>query len=204
MHGRRVISSNGAFPLLLLALAAIAGCHSHGSCAGPCNDITPGAIPQPCGTYACEWINAETARAKQDYFVIFQYEWSAEPTKLSPFGQEHLARLAQQIDRVPFPIVVEPSSDEAVNAARQAEIVSTLEEYNVSIGPDRVVLGQSEAEGLYGQEAPGIAETMLYSRGGGRGVGTGYGGTQPGTFGASQGGFYGTTQTPIGIGIGGY
>jgi hypothetical protein len=209
MCGSRVISSNGAFLLVLLA-AAIAGCHSPAHNCGPCNDIPPGAIPQPCGTYACQWINSEMARAEQDYFVIFQYEWAADPTKLSPFGQKHVAQLARRIDRVTFPIVIESSPDESVNLARQAAVLDALAKSQVMINPERVIVGQSEAEGLYGEEAPGIAEAMLASRGGGRGVGAGFSGTQSGTFGSSQGGF-GTAQTTasgslgsVGIGPGGY
>lgn len=214
MHGPRISALTGACAALLLAMAAIAGCHSDGDCVAPCNDIPPGAIPQPSGTYACQWIHAEMARAEQDYFVIYNYEWSADPVKLSPFGEEHVGRLAQRIDRTPYPIVIEPSPDDRVNAARQAEIVAALAKRQVAIGPDRVVLGRSEAEGLYGEEAPGIAATMLSSGSGGRGVGAGFSGTQSGTFGPSQGGIFGTTQMPvpagsapgggIGIGIGGY
>ena len=69
-------------------VAAVSGCHT-------CNDIAPGAIPQPNGTYACQWVHAEKARADQDKFVIYQYEWSADATKLTPSGQEHVAQIAQ-------------------------------------------------------------------------------------------------------------
>ena len=67
-----------------------------------CDDIPPGAIPQPNGTYACQWIHAETARADQDNFVIYQYEWSADGTKLTPFGQEHVARIAKGCRKCPI------------------------------------------------------------------------------------------------------
>ena len=69
-------------------MPVLSGCHT-------CNDITPGAIPQPNGTYACQWIHAEKARAAQDKFVIYQYEWSADVTKLTPSGQGHVAQIAQ-------------------------------------------------------------------------------------------------------------
>ena len=74
--------------------AAVPGCHNGEQCRS-CNDITPGAIPQPNGTYDCQWIHAEMARADQDKFVIYQYEWSADGTKLTPSGQEHVAQIAQ-------------------------------------------------------------------------------------------------------------
>ena len=82
---------NGALWLILLALAAHAGCHN-GPGPGSCNDITPGAIPQPNGTYTCQWIHEEAARANQDNFVIYEYEWDADGMKLTTFGQQHVAR----------------------------------------------------------------------------------------------------------------
>ena len=36
------------------------------------------------------------------------------------------------------------------------------------VTPDRVVLGRSEAEGLYGQEAPGVARSMFSTQTGGQ------------------------------------
>ena len=131
---------------------AVAGCCQNGQ--GPCNDITPGAIPQPNGTYLCQWNHAETARADQDNFVIYQYEWSADGTKLTPFGQEHLARIAQGLPQVCFPVVIEPASDQRLNETRRLAVLEALANCHVQIVPDRVVLGRSEAEGLYGQEAP--------------------------------------------------
>ncbi len=154
---------------LVLLTVAVAGCCQNGQ--GPCNDITPGAIPQPNGTYLCQWNHAETARADRDNFVIYQYEWSADATKLTPFGQEHLARIAQGLPQVCFPVVIEPTSDQRLNETRRLAVLEALANCHVQIVPDRVVLGRSEAEGLYGQEAPGIAAGMLSNQGGGGGAG---------------------------------
>ena len=163
----------GASWLMLLAVAA-SGCCEDGH--KSCGDMVPGAIPQPAGTYACQWIHAEAARADQDKFVIYQYEWSADGTKLTPFGQEHLTRIAQGLPQVCFPVVIEPSSDPHVNDSRRAAVLESLANSHVQIMPDRVVLGRSEAEGLYGQEAPGVSARMLSSRGGGQGAGATGGG----------------------------
>ncbi len=186
--------------LVLLTLAASGCCHNEHK---PCNDITPGAIPQPSGTYACQWIHAESARAEQDKFVIYQYEWSADGTKLTPFGQEHLARIAQGLCQAPFPVVIEPSSDEAVNVSRRVAVVEALASCPVPISPERVVMGRSEAEGLYGDEAPGAARRMLSSNsssGGGAGA-MGAGGTSATLGGTSMSGGAGSG---LGIGVGVY
>ena len=41
------------------------------------------------------------------------------------------------------------------------------------VTPDRVILERPEAEGLYGQEAPGIARGMFSTQTGGQGAGGG-------------------------------
>ena len=82
-----------------------AGCCQDGQ--KPCNDITPGAIPQPNGTYACQWIHGADGPRRSRQLVIYQYEWSAdatqaEATKLTPFGQEHLAGSRWGCVKCPF------------------------------------------------------------------------------------------------------
>ena len=143
--------------------AVVSGCHN-GS--GSCNDITPGAIPQPNGTYLCQWNHAQTGRADRDNFVIYQYEWSADGTKLTTFGQEHLARIAQGLPQVGFPVVIEPASDPHLNESRRLAVLEALANCHVPIVPDRVIFGRPEAEGLYGQEAPAVAGGMLGGQGG--------------------------------------
>jgi hypothetical protein len=183
--------------LVLLAVAAIPGCHNGQQCRS-CNDIPPGAIPQPNGTYACQWIHAEMARAAQDNFVIYQYEWSHDGTKLTSTGQDHVACIAKRLQQAPFPVVIEPSPDEHVNAARKAAVLESLANCGAQTDAGRVIVGRPEAEGLYGQEAPGIAGRMLSARGG---QGAGAGGLGAG---ATLGGMQGTvgTSSSIGGGVG--
>ncbi len=184
--------------LVLSVLAAASGCRT-------CNNITPGAIPQPNGTYACQWVHAEKARADQDKFVIYQYEWSPEVTKLTASGQGHVAQIAQELCQTPFPVVIESSSDRRVDEWRRAAVLEALASSGNPVPPDRVILGRPEAEGLYGQEAPGVARGMLSNQTGGQNTGTGTLGTG-GTLGGTQGSVYGGTGggagTGIGIGVG--
>jgi hypothetical protein len=185
--GARRVRNIAASWLALLAVAA--GCHSDPS---TCNDIPAGAIPQPCGTYVCKWNHAETARADQVNFVIYLYEWSADPAKLTPHGQDHLDCLSARLVQAACPVVIETSHDEKLDAARREEIVKALAGKNVLMAAERVVVGQSEAEGLYGQEAPGIAAGMFGGQPGGGGAGaTGGGATGSiGGGGATGGGFF--------------
>ncbi len=184
--------------LVLFAVTAIFGCHT-------CNEITPGAIPQPNGTYDCQWIHAQRTRAAQDNFVIYDYEWSADVTKLTPFGQGHVSQIAQAACHVPFPIVIEPSSDRRLDELRRMAVLETLASSGTPVPPDRVILGRPEAEGLYSQEAPGIVRGMFGTQAGGQSAGagtSGTGATSGGTQGSMNGGTIGGAGTGVGIGVG--
>jgi hypothetical protein len=196
MHRPNIPRSFAGIWLLLMVVAALPGCHNGQGC--PCNDITCGAIPQPNGTYACQWMRAEKARAAEDNFVVYQYEWSSNGKKLTPSGREHVAGIAQRLDQMPFPVVIEPSSDDRVNSARKAAVMEVLSNCGAQVSADRVIVGRPEAEGLYGAEAPGIARRMLTTRGSGQGAGGGLG------LGSLGGGSQGTvgTSSSIGVGVG--
>ena len=87
--------------------------------AGCCNDIAPGAIPQPNGTYDCQWVHAGDGQGQARKFVIYQYEWTTDGAKLTPAGQEHLAEIAKAIACVPYPVVIEPVADDQLNGLAQ-------------------------------------------------------------------------------------
>jgi hypothetical protein len=163
---------NSTLCSILLALA-VSGCQSGHKA---CEDIPPGAIPQPNGTYLCQWNHAETARADRDNYVIYQYEWAADATKLTQFGQDHLARIAQGLPQVCFPVLIERSSDQHLDELRRLAILEALANCHVPIVPERVVIGRPEAEGLYGQEALGVDRGMLSNQAGGGGAGATGGG----------------------------
>ncbi len=170
---------------ILLAVAAAGCCHVRRWLGfdDPCADIPPGAIPQPTGTYVCQWQVAQAARAEADDFVVYQYEWLGGSPTLSPFGQQHVHVLAQHIERVPLPILVESSGDEALDAARRDAVVQQLARRGVSDAHLRVVVGRPAAEGLSGDEAVRIYRGYLGS--GSRGAGA------LGTLGAPVGGGFG-------------
>jgi uncharacterized membrane protein YgcG len=190
-----------ALSSILLALA-VSGCQSGHKA---CEDIPPGAIPQPNGAYLCQWNHAEIARADRDNFVIYQYEWSADGTKLTQFGQEHMKRIAQGLPQVCFPVVIEPSSDQNLNEIHRMAVLEALANCHASIVPERVVLGRSEAEGLYGQEALGVERGMLGNQaGGGQGAGMTGGGATGSTGGGATGSFGGGASSSGGAGIGIY
>ena len=132
--------------------------------------------------------------------MIYQYEWSADGTKLTPRGEEHIACLAKRLPSVTFPVVVEQTSDENLNQSRRAAVLNALAACHAPIDPNRVICGRSEAEGLYSQEAAGIARQWLGGTGGGssggQAAGTLGGGSQ---IGGMQGGLGGTSGGGAGI-----
>jgi len=135
------------------------------------------------------------ARADRDNFVIYHYEWSADGTKLSPFGQQHLVRIAQDLPQVCFPILIEPTPDPHLDEIRRVAVLEALANCHVPIVPERVVLGRSEAEGLYGDEAAGVAGRMLRNSVGGHGAGA-LGGAATGSMGGGA-----SSSGGVGIGI---
>jgi uncharacterized membrane protein YgcG len=182
-----------AASVLFLFMTVVFGCCNSGQ--GPCNDIPPGAIPQPAGTDLCQWNHAERARADQENFVVYLYEWSVEPAKLTPNGREHVDCLAARLMQSNCPIVVETSHDERLDAARRDEIMRTLAERNVVLPFERVVVGNSQAEGLYGAETIGVAGRML-----GNAVTGSIGGAAGGTGGGASGSFGGGSTSSFGGG----
>jgi hypothetical protein len=188
--------------MIPLTIVLAAGCHETG-CVCPtdrCADIPPGAIPQPPGTYSCQWQTAQKLRAEQDKFVIYQYEWFEGGDHLGPDGRRHVEAIAQQLGGVPFPVVVEKSTDGKLDALRRQQVIADLAKLGAPDPERRVILGYSEAEGLQGTEAVRLgnrspASPVLAPGGGGYGAssagfgaGTTFGGGVGGGVGGSGGG----------------
>jgi hypothetical protein len=158
------------------------------------------AIPANPGTYVCQWTAAEASRAEADKFIFYQYEWQRDKAELGPFGQRHAAQVAARLACVPYLIVVEPSDDAKLDESRRLAILQSLVCEGRSVPPERIVVGNSEAEPLYSQEAPAIAAGMFGNQ---TGTGTtgGFGG---GGIGGSGGGVgIGGGMGGGGIGVGG-
>jgi hypothetical protein len=180
---------------LLVLTIPVFGCHD-GHDASTCKDIPCGAIPQPNGEYLCQWTNSERARAGQDRYVVYQYEWSAEPAKLTTAGQEHVVCMARDLGQVPYSIVIDPSPDARLNELRRVAVIEALAASGCPTDPARVCVGHPEAEGIYGQEVVPIARNMLSNQ-------SGQGGTGGSSFGASSlGGAQGAGSSGAGSGGG--
>lgn len=139
---------------------------------GKCGDEVPrGAIPQPVGTYSCQWQQAQMTRAEQDDFAIYEKEWIDRTAQLSDAGRDHLTAIARRMTSEPFTVVIEPTSSAALNEARRAEIMQYLIVRDVPGAEERVMTANPDAEGMLGQEA--ISVTRGYFSGGGSSRGQG-------------------------------
>lgn len=182
------------------------GCHGHGSCwhVDNCADIPKGAIPQPPGTYANDWINRQAGKAEADDFVVYYNEWVDGQAVLSPFGGEHLDRIIARLPVVPFQVIIQPEPGYPIlNGLRHKAMIEALTDAGIKDAALRVVVGRSSAEGLFGEEAERIYPQLLQGGftgnaggaamlgfGGGLGGGLGFGGGIGG-FGGGIGGFGG-------------
>jgi hypothetical protein len=199
MNHRRQTLSIVARLIGVGALSALIGCRSPGALFGPaCADIPKGAIPQPSGTYTCQWQVAQAGRAELDDFVIYANEWLEKSAALAPCGKAHVDVLAHRLETLPVQVVIQSSSDPELDQARRATVVELLASKGVPDVENVVTMGCPEAEGLYGFEAPRIIRG--YSQSGTFGAGTGGRGIG---FGGGAGGF-GTGYGGGGFNIGGF
>jgi hypothetical protein len=135
-------------------------------------------------------------------FVIHQHEWYQGGEALGPDGRRHVAELAQRMQTEQYPVVLEPAEPDlkvspnietAIQMARARDqnrrmVVIQQLAASGSIGVDsRVIVAYPQAEGLSGDEATRVFQSL--SRGGGNfGGGGGNGG---GGFGGGGGGLGG-------------
>jgi hypothetical protein len=168
------------------------------SCGSPCADDIQGQFPQPNGTFVREYMFRQSAKAEQEDFVIYQYEWLfEEPDKLGPFGTSHVQAVARRMQGEPNPVVIQIDDDPQLNELRKSVVVNALLEMGVVDAAQRVYVGAPQAEGLYGDEAERAYNLLISGSGAGQGQG-GHGGM--GGLGGGLGGFGGG----MGGGLGGF
>ncbi|MCE9530044.1 MAG: hypothetical protein K8T89_02730 [Planctomycetes bacterium] len=154
------------------------GGHGSKNWRDPCADIPKGAIPQPVGTYAREFMFRQASKAEADDFVMYLYEFEENSAQLGPFGRKHLVNIARRLPDAPFNVLIESGADPRLDEERQLAIVTLLAQAGIADPTNRVRVGYPSAEGLYGDEAPAIYGELVSGNSGAReGVGgAGFGG----------------------------
>jgi hypothetical protein len=171
----------------------VAGCKSDCQPTGGdhCADIPAGAVPHPNGTYACQWQQAHMAAAEADELVFYHYEFENCGPALGPFGQRHLAKTAQRLAYEGSTVVLERSEDANLDQARVKSLVDGLASLGIADAQERVVVGNSRAEGMYGIEASTVTAGYAGDGAGGGGSRAPFGGQRGnlrGAFGGSLSG----------------
>jgi hypothetical protein len=143
-----------------------------------CSDIPQGSIPQPIGTFTNRYLNLQAAKGERDDFVLYYSDWMYEKAVLGPFGSERLGRIAARLPYTPFTVIVQPEPDQPADLTNQRyqAVVAALTAAGIENAAQRVVIGPSPAEGLYGEEAPRIFQSLLQGGGGFGGGGLGFSG----------------------------
>jgi hypothetical protein len=173
--------------------AWVAGCH--------CPQYEPGSIPAPNGTYTREAFKRQAEKAEADDFVFYNYEFNEEGSALGPAGCRHLIQVAHRVkENPPFPVLIEATGDPKIDLTRRQLIVGRLGMAGVVDADQRVLVGLSQAEGLYGEEAPRIYGQLLR---GGYGAQGGFGFANQGGFGGYGGNIGGYGGGPFGGPFGG-
>ncbi len=130
-----------------------------------CNDVPPGALPQPNGTFVHRFQEVQADKAEADDFVIYANEWFMGGTELGPFGERHVLQIAKRLPQCGYPVVLQPDRNASLNLSRAAHITARLENLGVTDANVRVVVGDPHALDLDGNEAPRIYGQMLQNPG---------------------------------------
>ena len=176
----------------LTTAVCIAGCHQ----CHDMGDITPHAL----GTLTDPVWRAQESNAEASDFVIHEHEWVGNSESLNDQGINHLMRITARIGNVPYPVVIEPSSqsiraettqhqfpihnDAELDLRRRDVIVDALTRRQIADAAVRVQVGPATAPGFEsfeGEEAynrgfGGSRDGDSLGRGGGFGGGFGGGG----------------------------
>ena len=153
----------------------VAGCHApYQTRFDKCASIVPGSMPAPNGTFVRQFQLVTTNKAEMDDFVVYLNEWYMGGREMGPYGEYHIAQMAQRMPSVPFPVLVQVCPDPALNEHRRRVVIEKLAACGVQDAVVRVQLGRPEAEGLNGPESFRVYQGLLFNTG--QGGGGGYGG----------------------------
>lgn len=135
--------------------------------------------PRPLGAQLDEILQTQELNAEASKYVMYEHEFQppviandgavSDGWKLNEFGEDHLKRIAANLNRGDhFPVVVERSRispkqgtkylypvhfNEDLDLRRRAMVVTALQAMGVADAEERVVIAPAFAEGVTAQEA---------------------------------------------------
>lgn len=160
---------------LAIALITTSGCASRGGILGVdrCADIPAGAIPEPAGVKNCNWQTAQVSSAEADQTVFYKCDFIGNSAKIAPEAINRIARTASSGLATTQPSIIEPSGDEALDAARVTAVSLQLSSYGIQ--QPVVTVAIPAALGMQGIRAEQIADGLgNFGNNGARNGGRGY------------------------------
>jgi hypothetical protein len=145
--------------LLTTALCVVVfatGCSTRGK-----YDIPSGAIPQPNGTYVRLHTERQANNAEASDFIMFMHEWTPDSVSLGPYGQRHLLQMTARLVSEQYSIIIEPSTDPALDERRRAAVAKHLLENQIPDAENRVLVSVPTAEGIFAEESTRIFKGAL-------------------------------------------
>jgi hypothetical protein len=158
----RLLVPLGATVAGALSLGLLSGCYPwdtgviSGDVQGPSV-----LMPEPNGAFVHRMQDVQTGKAQASQYVFFLDEWYLGGTVLGPYGTYHLQHIIPKLPNVPYPVVIQPGPEAALNESRRQVIVAALVRAGIAEAEQRVIIAFPDAEGLYGEESPRIYYDML-------------------------------------------
>jgi len=162
----------------------------------------PAPLPDPpaaLGASVRPMLDLQEAQGEASDFVIYEHEFVAGTARLNPAGEAHLRQIGARAALVPFPILVENSSEEIaamvencppcaeLDAQRRNVVVAALTMMGVPAASQRVVTSPALSAGLTSMEAERAFGGAMQGSGGGWGAsGAGTGGVGAGGMGGGR------------------
>ena len=144
----------------LVVVACSVGCCGNEVDVDRFADIPRGAIPEPPQETVRRHFELQAAKAEADDFVFYRHEFYMDGKDLGPYGQYHLKLVASRLSQVPFPVLIEAVPDAKLNDARRATVVLALKRAGLDEIEPRVIVGFPEAEGMSGEEAERVYQSL--------------------------------------------
>ena len=147
-------------PWLGVAFAALtAGCTGTNG-VDRFDDIAQGAIPDTPQTTVHRFFETQAGKAEADDFVFYRHEFFMDGSQLGPYGQYHVRLIASRLNKVPFPVLIQAVPDAKLNDQRRQTVIAALKRAGFEDIDQRVIVGFPEAEGLGGEEAERVFNSL--------------------------------------------
>lgn len=134
---------------------------------------------RPHGDAVYSAFGAQVANGHAARMILYQYDFTRSKPTLNQRGYLELLEIAQRLPRTPSPLVIQPSGDADLDAARRATVVAHLNELPFPVPEERVVTAIPQVAGLDGIDAVRVHQRLLRLSATGGSATTG--GAAPGT-----------------------